>query len=76
MADLESGSFVEGSTRHGGIQPDYILDTWSPEMKPLMDFAYGVKLSTDPYWTKVDRIVEFVSNRVLPGTDYDIEAYQ
>ena len=66
---------MEGSLKHGGLQPDYILDTWSPEWKPLLSFAHDVGISTQTYWNKIDLVLEYVTNKVLPGSFYDNAAY-
>ncbi len=76
MVELEPGSIIEGSTNYGGIQPDYVLDTWSPQWRPLLDYAREVGRSTETYWGKIDLLLDYVSNRVLPGFDYNNTAYR
>jgi len=75
MVNLKSGSLIEGSTSHGGLQPDYILDTWVQEWKPLLGFAQEVGRSTQPYWSKIDSILDYLETRVLPASDYENPAY-
>ena len=72
---LTPGAVVEGSSVNGGMQPDYLVDSDSPVLKALLGFARAVGHSSLTYWEKVDRLLDFVGNHVLPAGEYDDADY-
>ncbi|WP_413578767.1 transglutaminase domain-containing protein [Bdellovibrio sp. HCB290] len=58
---IEDGAIVEGSTRHGGIQPDYTVNLNEEPLKTLMETA--AKIGKDKslgFWDKVGAVRSLV----------------
>ncbi len=76
LLDIADGSYIEGSWRQGGIQPDYIIDWESREFQKIRNFARRLKKRTDlSYWEKIDSINRYLSERVFPNFSYDAPDY-
>ncbi len=63
--DLRDGSWIEGSSRYGGIQPDLRIDLADPVFQPLLREARRIGHSPLAFWEKVRRICALVE-RTLP----------
>lgn len=74
MVNIPPGSFVEGSSRYGGIQPDYYIDYDSPEMKEVIEFGDSLYQQKLPIWTRVQKVINYVQKR-FPRGDYDDPGY-
>lgn len=74
--DIPNGSFVEGSSRFGGIQPDYYIDIHSPEFAPLLKKAGELRESNLPLWDKVNELSNTIREKVLPKRDYHDPSYR
>lgn len=75
MIDIAPGSYVEGSLRAGGTQPDYFVDLYSPEFGPLLRFARQMRDSRIAYWDRISRLLTHIREDVLRGKDYDDPRY-
>lgn len=60
LANIESGAFVEGSVRTGGLQPDYSIDLSQEPFKSLLRDARGIGQMDIEYWDKVGMVVDLV----------------
>lgn len=69
------GAWVEGSVGYGGIQPDYLIDTESKELKRVFRYADKVRHQTSDVWEKIDLISWYTRRYVFPQGDYDSSDY-
>ena len=68
--DIPDGAYVEGSRGHGGIQPDYLIDSQAPELRPLWNYAASLRLDLSlSKWEKASLLVARV-RELLPHRDY------
>lgn len=75
LVDIPDGSFVDGSHRRGGIQPDYHVDYKHPEIQRLIRYARRVERSEPDFWKRIDRISSYIRSWHLPGREYENESY-
>jgi hypothetical protein len=74
--ELESGMVVEGSVKHGGIQPDYQIDFESQDFRQLKKFARAIKDNPNlSIWTKIDKVATYIRNKTLPHGEYNNPNY-
>lgn len=71
---LRHGAIVEGSARHGGLQPDYRINTKHPKLAHILKKASTSKLSKAPFWRRIAQVQSIVSES-MPHTDYDDHRY-
>lgn len=74
LVDVPEDSYVEGSSKFGGMQPDYHIDTASDEMKRVIDYGKRIGKSDMNIWDKIDRINKYIQKQ-FPGVDYDDPDY-
>lgn len=75
--NLSAGAILEGSSRHGGLQPDYLIDIDNPVFDGLREFVRGLVTKQDmSYWTKVSSVTQYIQSEMLYRRDYDDETYQ
>lgn len=55
--NIPANSIVEGSTHHGGLQPDYIFDIDSPAFNSLNKLAIDLRVSDLPILEKITKII-------------------
>ena len=73
---LTDGMIVEGSSRFGGIQPDYLVDLHDPRLAPLFDYARGLRETpTLSRWRKVELVETRVAS-MLARRDYHDPVYR
>lgn len=72
--NLPQGSVVEGSVAHGGIRPDYIIDTKDPALQHLLKKARDISNNHPQFWNKTAQVVELVK-QILPDGDYEDPEY-
>lgn len=53
-------SIIEGSTRFGGIQPDYFFDIDSPEFDHLKKFADELREAKTPVLEKIPQLISMI----------------
>jgi hypothetical protein len=75
LVDIPDGSYVEGSHRFGGIQPDYHVDASHPEIKRLLAYARKAKREEPDFWKRVQRIVTYIQKWQLPNRKYEDPGY-
>lgn len=75
LLDIPDGSYVEGSYRQGGMQPDYHIDYNHPHIQRLLAYARRVKKDGGSFWSKVERLQVYIKKRHLPKGDYEAPAY-
>lgn len=76
MVDIPDGSYVEGSHRFGGIQPDYVVDYSHPEIQRLIAFAQQAAKEEPEFWNRIEKISNFIKKEQLPGRDYEDRGYR
>ena len=69
VVDLLPESYLEGSWRAGGIQPDYFLDPGADEFGPLMNYARSLNTPAIPTWDRIRAVVRAVQ-RTFPYRAY------
>lgn len=70
---VANGSRVQGTTCAGGLQPDYIVDTASKEIKSFINsVAY---LKNEDMNTKMDKVGEILRNDFIHKTEYEDPVY-
>lgn len=75
LVDIPNGSYVEGSHRQGGVQPDYHIDYSHPEIKRLLAHARKVAKEEPEYWPRVQRLLDYIRSWHLPNRDYESPNY-
>lgn len=75
LVDIPDGSYVEGSYRQGGVQPDYHIDYSHPEIKRLLAHARKVAREEPSYWDRVRRLLDYIRSWHLPNRDYESPNY-
>jgi len=75
LVDIPDGSFVEGSHRFNGVQPDYHVDYNHPEIQRLIRYARRARREEPDFWKRIARIKEYVRRRHLSGFDYEDPRY-
>jgi hypothetical protein len=73
--DITDGSILEGSVSHGGLQPDYRIQLEDFHLKRIREYASNVGKGKDSVWTKIQKILHYVSILVLPEKEYDSKKY-
>jgi len=71
---LYDGSVIEGSSRFGGMQPDYIINLEHPAMKPLIIEARNIGKNKFEFWEKIDSVINLVKNNLKRG-EYNSSQY-
>tara|TARA_R110002073_G_scaffold218689_3_gene379023 strand:- start:59262 stop:60152 length:891 start_codon:yes stop_codon:yes gene_type:complete len=71
---LRHGAIVEGSARHGGMQPDYHINFKHPKLARILKKASMGKKTRDSFWSRVAKVQSIVSDS-MPRTDYDDRVY-
>jgi len=67
---------VEGSVKHGGIQPNYLVSLKDPGLRPLLRQANRIGQRRDlSYWEKVETVRSAVS-KALPNGEYTNPVYR
>lgn len=74
--NLPSGSYVEGSSRFGGIQPDYYLDFESSEFAEIRKAAQELKAGNLDNWEKVKALNKIIRSNLLPNGAYNDPNYR
>ncbi|WP_155897246.1 arylamine N-acetyltransferase [Bacteriovorax sp. BSW11_IV] len=70
--DIPNGSYVEGSSTHGGAQPDYYMDLEDPIVKTYREKAKELgKMRNLSFWDKIDEITNIIADSALIGREYD-----
>lgn len=69
LTDIHNGAYVEGSARHGGIQPDYQIDLQAEPLKSLLAEATEIGKLPLSHWDKVGMVVELIRSKMV-YTDY------
>ena len=73
--NLPDNCIIEGSTRHGGMQPDYLVRADDRDLTRLMSYAEKIGGSSRlDFWQKVERIRTRVKNS-MPHREYDDPTY-
>lgn len=72
--DLQATVLVEGSTRHKGIQPDYLISPDDPSLARLFRQAREIGRTERDYWKKVAKVRDLVA-WTMPSRDYDDPNY-
>ena len=73
--NLPDNCIIEGSTRHGGMQPDYLVGAGDRDLTRLMSYAEKIGGSSRlDFWQKVERIRTRVKNS-MPHREYDDPTY-
>lgn len=66
---LIHGTKIEGSSGHGGLQPDYLIDI---DSLPMQEFLSGVRNRLDrklPFWDQINQIASY-SRAATPKWEY------
>lgn len=75
LLDIPDGSYVEGSFRQGGVQPDYYVDQSHRDIQRLLAYARKVKKEGGTFWEKVERLQIYIKKRHLPHGEYEAPRY-
>lgn len=70
LTNIKDGAFVEGSSKMGGIQPDYFIDLTQEPLKTVLKSAKKIGHSKLKFWDKVGLVVELVRSDVFKYTNY------
>ncbi len=73
--NIEQGNIVEGSSRFGGIQPDYYVDVDHPHFKKFLKKARKIGKSSAKFWHKIDQLNDLVGEKTFKFFDYDDPRY-
>lgn len=65
MTDIQDGAYVEGSARHGGIQPDYQIDLQAEPLKSLLKESAEIGKLPVGYWDKVGMVVDLLRSTMM-----------
>lgn len=61
--NIPNGAIVEGSVGHGGLQPNYIIDTETNAMRKVLDFASSLKLF--PQSDRIRVLIKYIRNKTM-----------
>lgn len=70
LTDIQDGAYVEGSSRQGGIQPDYKIDLSQEPLKSLLKKCQQIGAERIDYWSKVGLVIELMREDFFHFTDY------
>ena len=70
---VANGSRVQGTTCAGGLQPDYIVDTTSKEIKSFINSVAHLK--NENMITKMDKVGEILRQNFIHKTEYEDPIY-
>ncbi|AGH96684.1 transglutaminase domain-containing protein [Pseudobdellovibrio exovorus] len=65
LTDIHDGAYVEGSARHGGIQPDYHIDLQAEPLKSLLAESAEIGKLPVGYWDKVGMVVDLLRSTLV-----------
>jgi hypothetical protein len=71
---LTHGSVVEGSTSHGGIQPNYVIDLAHPAFKKILAQVRALQYRPIEFWDKVETVMNIVA-KTLKDKEYQSTPY-
>lgn len=73
LKDIYGGYIVEGSVAHGGLQPNYIIDTESPLLRTYLSHAASLK--TLPPNERISAVIDYIRHEVILDRDQEGAKY-
>lgn len=72
---LFNGSRVQGTVHVNGLQPDYIVDSSSPEIKHFIQEVSKIKTSDLSTWENIEQVGKLLREKYIEKTTYDDPIY-
>lgn len=75
LVEIVDGSYVEGSAKAGGMQPDYFIDYNHPEIARLRNYAKKTASTEPDFWKRITKIITYIQKHHLLERAYDSKEY-